>query len=253
MFTRSLIGWVVAGVLAVALGGVLIYEAVGGGGGGDRTAAFSGKQGNGPPPELVNDVNAILDAKNNAGPKDRPPNIPPGKSARQLDENPQQRCDPALEPNVIAEWRNSPNNLNQAAAMADQVIVGTAENVEQSTPFTANVAGEPGGAVETPVQNITIHVDQSVKGGARAGGVVTIQRLGDAAGCFRVQGDPPYQRGEQYLLMLEDGQGGRPPHPIAPEGRYRVRENGALEAVTKNPVAEEIAGQRLEQVLQRVR
>lgn len=236
---RSLIGWILAAVFAAALGGVVIYEATNDSGGGRSAAIGASGQGNGPPPEVAADVNAILDAKNKAG-KDKLPTIPPGQNPTQLDSNPQQHCDPSGDhPNVFAEWRNTPENVNQAAAQADQVVVGTAEDFSAGQSYITKVPGEPGGQVETPVQNVTIHVDQSVKGSARAGGVVTIQRLGDAEGCYRVAGDPPYQRGQQYLLLLENGAGGRPPHPIAPEGRYAVHANGALEAVTNTPAAQE--------------
>lgn len=248
---RSLIGWILAAVLAAALGGVLIYEATNDEGG--RSAAIgSSGQGQGPPPEVAADVNAILDAKNKAG-KDHLPQIPAGQSPTRLESNPQQHCDPNAEPNVFAEWRNTPENLNQAKGLADQIIVGTAQGASAAEPYTAKVPDEPGGQVETPVQNVTIRVDQTVKGSARAGGVVTIQRLGDAAGCFRVAGDPAYQEGQQYLLLLENGPGGRPPRPIAPEGRYAVGPNNALVAVTHSPVAEDVATQRLDQIVAKLR
>jgi hypothetical protein len=252
MNNRGLIGWVVAGALAVALVGVIIYEASSGGE--SRSAAIGNNgQGQGPPAEVAADVNAILDAKNKAGDKERLPNIPPGQSPTRMENNPPQRCDPEAEPNAIAEWANHAHSLNQARGMADDIIVGEVQGVEAATPFTAKVDGEPGGVVETPVQNVTIKVEQSAKGKNKEGDVVTIQRLGDAAGCFRVVGDPPFARGERYLLMLENGKGGRPSHAFAPEGRYKVHPDGGLEAVTKNPVAEEVASDKLEAVLAKVR
>ena len=251
MNNKGLIGWVVAGVLAIALSGVVIYEATNGGGG--RSAAIgSNGQGQGPPPEVTADVNAILDAKNKAG-KDKLPNIPPGQKPTELAQNPPQQCDPSAEPNAMAEWRNHVDNLNQAKGMADDVIVGEVVSVEAATSFTSKVEGEPGGIVETPVQNVTIKVEKSAKGNKKAGDVVTVQRLGDAAGCFRVEGDPPYARGQKYLLMLENGAGGRPEHAIAPEGRYKVHPDGGLEAVIKNPVAEEVASDKVDKVLEKVK
>ena len=251
MNNRGLIGWVVAGVLAVALGGVIIYEATSGGD--TRSAAIGGSgQGQGPPADVAADVNAILDAKNKAG-KDKLPPIPPGQDPTRMENNPPQRCDPNAEPNAIAEWANHAHSLNQAKGMSDAVILGEVQTVDAGAPFIAKVDGEPGGVVETPVQNVTIKVEKSAKGNNKEGDVVTIQRLGDAAGCFRVVGDPPYARGERYLLMLEDGKGGRPPHAFAPEGRYKVHPDGALEAVTKNPVAEEVASDKVEAVLAKLR
>jgi hypothetical protein len=250
MNNRGLIGWVVAGVLAVALVGVIIYEATSDSGG--RSAAIGGGgQGQGPPPEVAAQVNAILDEKNKVG-KDKLPTIPPGQDPTRLANNPPQRCDPEAEPNAMAEWRNHAHSLNQAKGFADDIIVGEVQAVEAAAPFTAKVEGEPGGVVETPVQNVTIKVEQSAKGNKKEGDVVTIQRLGDAAGCFRVVGDPPFVRGEKYLLMLENGAGGRPSHAFAPEGRYKVHPDGGLEAVTKNPVAEEVASEKVDRVLEKL-
>lgn len=260
MKNTGLIGWVVAAVLGASLVGVLIYEegynnndngkaaqaaAVSVG---RPTALNSTQQGNGPPADVAQDVNKILEAKNTAG-KDHVPKIPPGKEAPRLDSNPQRTCDPSLGPNAFPEWRNDPENLHQAAAMADQTIVGTVTGAQQGQPFSSANSNEPGGVVETPVQDVTIHVDQTVKGQARAGGVVTIQRLGDSQGCFRAAGEPPYAQGQQVLLLLENGAGGRPPHPLSPAGRYVVGPNQAIQAVEGNPIASEVAGQKLDQVL----
>jgi hypothetical protein len=252
MQNRGLLGWVVAGVLAVALVGVIIYEASSGGE--SRSAAIGGGgQGQGPPPEVAAQVNDILDAKNKAGGKDHLPTIPPGQKPTDLPNNPPQQCDPNAEPNAMAEWKNHAHSLAQAKGMADDIIVGEVQSVEAATPFTSKVEGEPGGVVETPVQDVTIKVDTSVKGNKKEGDVVTVQRLGDAAGCFRVVGDPPFAKGEKYLLMLENGFGNRPEHAIAPEGRYKVHPDGGLEAVTKNPVAEEVVGDRLDQVISKLK
>ncbi len=98
-----------------------------------------------------------------------------------------------------------------------------------------------------------IEIDEAVKGPARAGGVVTIERQGDGEGCVRVAGDPPYRAGEQHLLLLENGRGGRPPHPVSPAGRFEVGPDKVLQAVEDTPVGRDIARQRLEQVLTRLR
>jgi hypothetical protein len=260
MKNTGLIGWVVAAVLGGALVGVLIYEeGYNNNGSGTssqgslvsagRASALSlRQQGNGPPPEVAEDVQRILDAKNKAG-KDHIPQIPPGQAAPRLDANPQRTCDPSMPPNAFPEWRNNPQNLNQAAAMADQTIVGTVMGAQQGQAYTAQNANEPGGVVETPVQDVTIRVDQTIKGSRRAGGMVTVQRLGDGQGCFRAEGDPPYAQGQQVLLLLENGYGGRPPHPLSPAGRYAVGAGQALLAVEGNPIASEVAGQKLDQVL----
>lgn len=247
------IGWIVAGVLAVALGGVLIYQVVDDDG--TRSAALGGQgqgQAQGPPPNVAEDV-AKIQAEKAKGRDKAPPELPPGQEAPRLNENPEPTCDPALQPNVFVEWRNNPQNLQQARGQADQIVVATVTGVVNASPLVTDAPTEPSGQVQTPVQTITLRVDQSLKGAARAGGPVTIEKIGDDRGCFRVEGDPPYERGEQYLLLLENGMGGRSAmHAISPAGRYRVAA-GVLQAMQDNPFASEVAGQRLEEVAARLR
>ena len=248
------IGWIVAGVLAVALSGVLIYQVVDDGD--SRSAALSGQgqgQGQGPPPNVAEDV-AKIQAEKAKGRDQAPPELPPGQEAPRLNANPEPTCDPALQANVFVEWRNNPQNLQQARGQADQIVVATVSGVANAAPMVTAAPTEPGGQVETPVQTITLRVDQSLKGSARGGGAVTIEKLGDDRGCFRVEGDPPYQQGEQYLLLLENGQGGRSAmHTASPAGRYRVAADNVLQAMQDSPFASEVAGQKLEEVAARLR
>lgn len=248
---KSLTGWIVAAVLAAVLAGVLIYDSTSDEG--DRAASLGGvTQGTSPPSDVAADVAQIKANKPESG-NNSPPPVPPGQQVRELKSNPQPVCDPNGHPNVFAEWENQPQNLNQAAGQAAQIVVGTAQGVAQGQPYTNDVQGEPGGGVTYPTQNVTIRVDEAVKGPAREGGVVTIERLGDAEGCFRVAGDPPYKAGQQYLLLLEDGRGGRPAHTISSAGRYEIGLDKAVQAMEDNPVAQDIARQKLDQVLTRLK
>jgi hypothetical protein len=250
-FDRSLIGWIVAAVLAAVLVGVVVYDRTDD----DRRPAAlgGGAQGTPVPPEVAADA-----AKIRAGKPEREdhtiPNVPPGHERRELAQNPPRTgCDPNRPPNAFAEWENRPQSLNQARGLSDQIIVGTVRGERPGQPYTSPVEGEPGGQVSYPVQIVTIEIDEAVKGPARAGGVVTIERQGDGEGCVRVAGDPPYRAGEQHLLLLENGRGGRPPHPVSPAGRFEVGPDNALQAVEDTPVGRDIARQRLEQVLTRLR
>ncbi len=247
---KQFIGWIVAGVLAVALSGVLIFQAVDDGD--SRSAALGQGQAQGggqaPPPDVAQDVARILEEKSKGRDK-APPELPPGQEAPRLNSNPQGACDPELQPNVFVEWRNNPQNLQQARGQADQIVVATVTGVANAAPMVTQAPNEPGGQVETPVQTITIRVDQTLKGSARGGGAVTIEKLGDDRGCFRVEGDPPYRQGEQYLLLLENGQGGRSAaHTTSPAGRYRVAADNVLQAMENNPFVSEVAGQKLAEV-----
>jgi hypothetical protein len=247
---RPLIGWIVAAVLAAVLGGVLIYQAVDDDGG-SRPAALGSESEAGLPENIASDVDQIMEEKETEG-ENELPEVREGEEAPRLDENPQGTCDPDLSPNVFPEWRNDPENLDQALEMSDQIVVGTTSEVTNGQPFTARAQGEPGGQTETPILNVTLDVDQSIKGPAREGGTITIQSLGDAAGCYRAAGDPRYQQGQKYLLMLENGEGGRPPHVISPAGRYMVGDNNVLEAVENTAVSEDVAGQKLGEVVEKL-
>ncbi|MFN2467272.1 MAG: hypothetical protein ABR521_03965 [Gaiellaceae bacterium] len=252
MKNQGLIGWVVAAVLGAALVSVLIYNAASGDDGRSAAIGSTSGPGLGPPPEVAEDTSRIQDAKNAAG-KDKLPPIERGTSAPRVADNPPRDCDPNLEPNAFPEWRNNPQTLAEAGAMANQTIVGTVTGVSQGPALRASAPTEPGGAVETPVQNVSIRVDQAIKGVARVGITLTFQRLGDAQGCLRVAGDPPYQQGQRVMLLLENGAEGRPPHVISPAGRYGIGRSGALQPLAENPFAAEVAGQPLEQVTPKLR
>jgi hypothetical protein len=257
---KQLIGWLAAAVLGAALIGVIIYNVVSDDGGksaqSNALANTSSPLGNvsnaqGPPPDVAEDVKRILDEKNRVG-KDKVPDVPPGQQGPRLDTNPEDTCDPSLPPNAFPEWKNNPGSLGQAKAMANKIVVGEVTGVETGQELRADAPGEPGGVVVTPVQNVTVRVTEGVKGSSKAGDTITIQRLGDDRGCFRAAGDPPYSRAEQVLLLLEDGVGGRPPHALSPAGRYKVAAD-RLQAVEDNPIASEVRGQKLDQVLAKLR
>lgn len=249
---RSLIGWIVAAVLAVALGGVIIYNVSTGDDG--RPAALGGGASGGQPipSEIAADVEQIQENKPET--EDHSiPDVPADEKPRTLAQNPRPVCNPDLPANAFATWENNPQNLNQANEMADQVVVGTVQGVQKGTAYTNAVEGEPGGSVSYPTQRVTIQVEQAIKGSANEGGTITVERLGDAAGCFRVEGEPAYSRGQEYLLLLENGREGHPMHPISPSGRFQVTGDNSLRpAHPGNGVAEDIAGQKLDQVANRL-
>ena len=247
---RQFTGWIVAGALAIALGGVIIYEAASGGSGTKRTAALGSAGAQSLPSAVSSDFNQIQEAKSTGGTHELP-QVGAQQHPTHLTNNPPQHCDPNDEPNVRAEWRNNPKSLNEAGNMSDQIVVGTPTGTSAGTPFSVNVAGEPNNPQVTPVQNVTFHVTQTVKGSA--GGTVTIQRLGDAAGCFRVMGDEQYQQGQKYLLLLENGAGNRPPHTLGPSGRYLVQANGTLMPEHSSLFSDQVSGDKLGQVINLLR
>lgn len=242
--------------LVVVAGGVLVYQ------GADDTQtrkASIGQGQNQPPADKAADAQKIMDAKAREagnpepGKAGRVKKLPPGEGPS-LEQHPPRTCDPSLPPNVEIMWAKQPRNLNEAKGISSRIVVGTVEELRQLPPVVHEHPGEPGGKLETPVQEVTLKVDQSIKGGAKAGERQAIVRAGDAEGCYRVEGDPAYKPGEQYLLLLEESGPGKPPHVISPAGRFKVTgPERALQAFERNPTASEVAGQKLDAVLARLK
>ncbi|HEX9765700.1 MAG TPA: hypothetical protein VGA36_02980 [Nitriliruptorales bacterium] len=251
--SKSMLGWIVAAVLAVVLAGVLIFQAAGGDD--SREAALRGQNppsADNPPPGAEQDAQQIREQKGGNADRSAFANLPPGEQARSVGANPDNDCDPDLPPNVFAEWRNVPVNLNQASSMARDIVVATVQSTEAGQP---HVSESPDGEVDSlPTQIVTLTVDERVRGnGPGSGEPLTIEALGDAEGCFRAAGDPLYEPGEQYLLLLEQGQGGRPAHTFGPGGRWLVVD-GILEGMIEdNENMTDTAKQQLEAVLERLR
>jgi hypothetical protein len=71
---------------------------------------------------------------------------------------------------------------------------------------------------------------------------------------FNLEGDPPYQVGERYLLALEERPGASANAPaeagvyqvVHPAGRYRMNDDGSLSAVSTDLVAMSVDGQTIE-------
>lgn len=210
-----------------------------------------------PPNDKAADAQKIMDDK-----AEKAGNPDPGKPGKieKADNDPRndvrigQTCDASMPPNVEIMWRAQPRNLNEAKGMSTRIMVGTVQEITQLPPVVHQHPGEPGGTLETPVQQITFKVDDNIKGPARKGETQAIVRAGDGEGCYRVEGDPAYARGEQYLLLLEESGPGKPPHVISPAGRFKV--NGpeqALQAFERNQTAAEVAGQKLSAVVARLK
>ena len=116
------------------------------------------------------------------------------------------------------------------------------------------VPGEPNGVDRIPVEIITIQVDKSYKtGGGGPPTSIEVFHTGRSTGrdVATMMDDPPYLRGEQYVMFLkpgpEVGSGGSrvaSQRLVSPEGRYRVR-GGRLEPVTDRGFAPGFRGRPL--------
>jgi len=166
---------------------------------------------------------------------------------------PGSRGEPAVR-TLMASWAETPADLEETAASAEQVVLGRVTRVRPGDDIVVQVAGEPDGVDRIPVEIITIQVDKSYKAGQR-GPATTIEvfHTGRSAGrdVVTMMDDPPYQRGEQYVMFLkpgpEVGSGGArvaSQRLVSPEGRYRVR-GGRIEPVTDRGFAPRMRGRSL--------
>jgi hypothetical protein len=158
------------------------------------------------------------------------------------------------QPTVIsapATWAYQPDTLRDARDKARSIILAQVISAQQGNDLVVPAAGEPEGVDRLPTQRVTLKVLQAFKGGTtvneqltlfQTGGTVTNTK-GERAQLV-LDGDPLYQSGERYLLMLVGGPNGMV-RTIAPEGRYRYTNDGSLTPLVAGAVADEVKGKRL--------
>jgi hypothetical protein len=169
-------------------------------------------------------------------------------------------------PTYFASWQYRPESLEAARKLADQEVLGQVVRVRRADDLTTPAQGEPGGVDRIPVEAVTFRIEKSYRGGkpetievfhtgstsARGRrqaptspppGIKRPNRRGDPTDdetrTTWLEGDPPYQQGERYLLLLAngptvkvDGKDTPTKRPVSPEGRYRVRADGQVEPVS---------------------
>jgi hypothetical protein len=156
-----------------------------------------------------------------------------------------------------ASWVFKPKDLNEAQAKAKTIVQGQVISVTRGADIVTPAKGEPDGEDRIPTQHIQFRVDAVQKGAAKVGQVLDLFQTGglaaptgqpDGKQGARVQthlvllsGDPLYQVGEQYLLLLDDGPRGMQ-RPISPEGRYKIESNGTVTPVIDNEVTAPVKG-----------
>lgn len=167
---------------------------------------------------------------------------------------PGERGEPAVR-TLMASWAETPANLEETAASAEQVVLGRVSRVRQGDDIVVPVPGEPNGEDRIPVEIITVQVEKSYKTG-RGGPPTSVEvfHTGRSAGrdVVTMMDDPPYQRGEQYVMFLKPGpevgsEGARVASHrlVSPEGRYRVQ-GGRIEPVTDRGFAARLRGRSLQ-------
>jgi hypothetical protein len=142
-------------------------------------------------------------------------------------------------PRIHAFWYHTPRTLGQAARLASDVVVATADYVTDGDPISI---GEEG---TIPSQRVHFTVKRGQKGSLRAGESFVLFQNGNDHNRF--DEDPSYKMGHRYLLFLTEREDGTY-MVIAPEGRYQVTRNG-LEPVAHKGFAADLKGASLQDVL----
>jgi hypothetical protein len=192
-------------------------------------------------------------------------------------------------PNAWASWEEAPESLEEVVASADDMVLAQVVRI-RSSELVSDLADHPAGEDRIPVSVVTLRVENRYDGRGGRPEMVEVFHTGlgeperrggppeaPPAGAQRprdpwnpgefegrrilLDDDPPYERGERYLLMLKsgpelpvDGSRIRTMRLVSPEGRYRIRSDGSVEPVSQRAAfARELRGRRLEDVEQRVR
>lgn len=191
----------------------------------------------------------------------------------------------------IADWAESPESVEEAVESAEQVVVGQVVRVRPGEDIVFRAPELPGGVDRIPTEVVTLRVEKSLKEG-RGGPPQSVEvfRTGGTIGTppsqrgnqppeeppagverpdrpdppgdrtVKLTGDPPYERGERYVLMLKpgpemrvDGRQIRAQRPVSPEGRYRVTRGGQIEPVSERAeFARELQGRSLDAFEQQI-
>ncbi|MCI0397413.1 MAG: hypothetical protein L0332_29425 [Chloroflexi bacterium] len=160
--------------------------------------------------------------------------------------------------NAVASWVYHPDSFETAVGDADLIVLANVVAVEAGNDIVHNARGhEPEGEVRIPTQRITIEVVEAYKGETKAGEQLVLFQTGGERSeivaqdeernqeinspVMILEGDPLYEVGEQYLLLLVPGPDNLL-RSISPEGRYLVEQDGSLTPMVTNEATDTVRG-----------
>ncbi|HEX6288138.1 MAG TPA: hypothetical protein VFZ66_03060 [Herpetosiphonaceae bacterium] len=166
-------------------------------------------------------------------------------------------------PTAHASWIFEAKTFGEARQKAQAIVLADVIAVEQGDDLVVKVPAEPNGEARYPTQRVSLRVIKGYQGAAKADAVITLFQTGGSmpdveqtvngkalpstAQVLILEGDPLYQVGERYLLLLEPGPRAML-RTISPEGRYRVGGNGTLTAMVDKEATREVHGKSLAHV-----
>lgn len=120
-------------------------------------------------------------------------------------------------PVVHAVWYHQPRTLAETADLASAVVVARVSGVYEAEDIVVRTEAFESGEHRVPNQRIAFDVQEVLQG--EIGGTFDLFHTGNES--FVLDGDPPYQVGETYVLFVRPREDGSY-LVVSPEGRYQV-------------------------------
>jgi hypothetical protein len=139
-------------------------------------------------------------------------------------------------PLVHALWHQHPRTLGEALDLASAVVVARVTGVYDAPDIVVPVKGIPNDEDRIPNQRVAFEVKRSIRG--QVGSTFDLFHTGNEN--FVLDGDPPYEMGQTYLLFLTPREDGTY-RVISPEGRYGLNRKG-LDPVSREEFSQLLRG-----------
>lgn len=152
---------------------------------------------------------------------------------------------PAGTVSATASWAFRPQTVEELVAQTDLLIEGRVLGVRAGAPLVPY--GRDEHATEIPTERVAVRIADVLSGNATlTGTTISLFRTGgplpESSGrLMSLEGDPPYQGGEQYFLFLRS-RGDGTFIPAAPDGRLLLDEHGLAQPLIEGPVGEQLRG-----------
>jgi hypothetical protein len=139
-------------------------------------------------------------------------------------------------PVVHALWYDHPRSLVEAAEMASAVVVARVTGVYDAPDIVVPAKGLDNDEHRVPNQRVAFEVTRAIRGKVEAS--FDLFHTGNAT--YVLDGDPPYEMGQRYLLFLTPREDGTY-RAISPEGRYEITPHG-LEPASREEFSQMLRG-----------
>lgn len=165
-------------------------------------------------------------------------------------------------PTAHAVWAFQPKNFSEVADKATVIAEAQVVAVAKGKDIVTGAKDEPEGINVVPTQYITFKVLKGQKN-ASEGQILTVFRtggetyvpvaepegkgdstsapVGTKVKVLLLDDDPAYNVGDRHFLLLEAGPDNTL-RPVSPEGRYLIKSDGTLAAVSSSEVAQSVNG-----------